>query len=368
MSIKIQVFDFSAPLPSSSDIPLAYQSGFSFASATQTAIYLDESDGNFETATTFTEPGQKLLIDTELGGTVLSEGTVLTFRSTKTTLILDTVTNDYYYVFFPYRAGSSANSPVMVGDKSTVLVIPMTTTTPPLDPSHLFDFVSPSSSSSYAVAQTAIPPSYLNPTCFATGTLIDTANGPRAVETLVAGDLVLTRDGGLRPLAWVGGRYLGPRHLDIAPNLRPIRIKAGALGEGLPATDLTVSPQHRLLVRSKIAERICGTPEALVAAKHLCALPGIEVICPAKGIGYYHLLFDQHEIVRSNGAWTESLFTGPQALKSVGPAAQREIRAIFPELFSGTGAGWTGARSFLSGQDARELARRHLKNEKPLVV
>ena len=58
----------------------------------------------------------------------------------------------------------------------------------------------------FAVADTPIPPSYLNPTCFATGTLIDTANGPRPVDRLVAGDLVLTRDRGLRPLAWAGGR------------------------------------------------------------------------------------------------------------------------------------------------------------------
>ncbi|NHF72552.1 Hint domain-containing protein [Paracoccus sp. 12-3] len=218
------------------------------------------------------------------------------------------------------------------------------------------------------MAETSIPPSYLNPTCFATGTLIDTATGPRAVETLVAGDLVLTRDRGLRPLAWAGGRHLDARHLDIAPNLRPIRIRAGALGPGLPASDLTVSPQHRILMRSKITERICGTPEALVAARHLCTLPGIEVTNPPGGIGYHHLLFDRHEIVRSNGAWTESLFTGPQAMASLSPAARREIRAIFPELFGQNAPRWAGARDFLTGAQCRELTRRHQKNDKPLFA
>ena len=89
---------------------------------------------------------------------------------------------------------------------------------------------------------------------------------------------------------------------------------------------------------------------------------------PPGGIGYHHLLFDRHEVVRSNGTWTESLFTGPQAMASLGPAARREIRAIFPELFGDSTPGWTGARDFLNGAQTRELTRRHLKNDKPLIA
>ena len=46
------------------------------------------------------------------------------------------------------------------------------------------------------------------------------------------------------------------------------------------------------------------------------------------------MLFDQHEIVHSDGAWTESLFTGPEALKAVGPEAVREMLELFPDLIS----------------------------------
>ena len=370
MSYMIQVFDFAAAIyANSANVPFHLQKAISFSGATQSKIYLDDSDNIFETATINTEQGQKLLIDTELGGTLLTAGTTLTYRTGQVGIINEPGTNNSYYVFFPNRAGTSTGSSVLVGDKSTVMVIPITTTTPPLDPAKAYEFVRiHTNSTGFPVAATAIPPSYLNPTCFAAGTLIDTANGPRPVETLAAGDLVLTRDRGVRPVAWTGGRHLDARHLDIAPNLRPIRIRAGALGPGLPATDLTVSPQHRILIRSKIAERICGASEALVAARHLCALPGIEVTNPPGGIGYYHILFDRHEVVRSNGAWTESLFTGPQAMASLGPAARREIRAIFPQLFDLDAPGWTGARDFLTGAQTRELTRRHLKNAKPLVA
>lgn len=68
--------------------------------------------------------------------------------------------------------------------------------------------------------------------CFSAGTLIRTAQGEVAIETLKVGDMVETRDNGLQPIRWVGSVHLGPQDLQRAPNLRPIRIRAGALGRG----------------------------------------------------------------------------------------------------------------------------------------
>lgn len=78
--------------------------------------------------------------------------------------------------------------------------------------------------------------------CFVAGTLIETADGPRPVEALQPGDLVLTRDHGLQPLVWVGQSQIDAARLDSCPNLRPIVIEPGALGRGLPQRPLTVSP------------------------------------------------------------------------------------------------------------------------------
>ncbi|MFV0410232.1 MAG: Hint domain-containing protein [Paracoccus sp. (in: a-proteobacteria)] len=367
MSYMIATYTFTSAVPSTSDFPFASQQGISFADAQETIIYLDDSDNSFEPATTISDPGQALLVDTELGGSIITAGAVLTYRQTKIGVIVDPDGNQYL-VMFPHIASSSASSPTEIGDRSTVMIVPATTTTPPFDPQSSYGWFSTRSASSIPVVQTDIPPDYLNPSCFTAGTLIETASGLRPVETLVAGDLVLTRDHGLRPISWAGGRWLSARCLNIGPNLRPVRIRAGALGAGQPARDLIVSPQHRILIRSKIADRIGGSAEMLVAAKHLCALPGIEALSPANGVGYYHILFDRHEAVRSNGCWTESLYTGPQALKSISPAARREIRALFPELFVEGAAPAPGARPFLSGRAAKELTRRHLKNDRPLIA
>lgn len=42
--------------------------------------------------------------------------------------------------------------------------------------------------------------------CFVAGTMIATQQGQRSVETLLLGDLVLTKDEGLQPLRWIGQR------------------------------------------------------------------------------------------------------------------------------------------------------------------
>lgn len=224
------------------------------------------------------------------------------------------------------------------------------------------------------------------PVCFTRGTLIETPEGPRPIETLAPGDPVLTRDHGPQPVRWIGRRVVMPLALALNPHLRPIRIRAGALGCGMPTADLVVSPQHRVLVRSAIARKMFGTDEILVAAKHLLPVDGIDVCKGGDGIDvcsiaegeveYIHLLFDRHEIVMANGAQSESLLPGREALRVVGPDALAEILTIFPELAAedhadavapAHGIRPQSARPLSSGRMGRKLAVRHVQNAKALV-
>ena len=201
--------------------------------------------------------------------------------------------------------------------------------------------------------------------CFRNGTLIQTSRGQIAVEDLRVGDMVVTRDHGTQPLRWIGSKQLDASLLQAFERLRPVRIRAGALGAGLPARDLYVSQQHRVLVNSAIAQRMFDTPEVLIAAKHLTGIAGIEIDDSLQPLEYYHLLFDQHEIICSEGAQTESLFTGPEALKSVDPSARAEIMALFPELLVRDGA-FAPARPIGKARKGRQLAKRHSQNHHEL--
>jgi len=183
-----------------------------------------------------------------------------------------------------------------------------------------------------AVGSDALSFETTNVMCFANGTHLATQQGLRRVETIRVGDHVSTVDAGEKPVAWIGRRKISREALHLNDKLRPVRITAGALGHGLPERDLLVSRQHRMLIRSDMCQQLTGGSEALVAAIRLTSLPGIFVDMDVEEVEYFHFLFDGHEIVFAEGAPAESLFTGPEAMKTLHPAAREEILTLFPEL------------------------------------
>lgn len=204
--------------------------------------------------------------------------------------------------------------------------------------------------------------------CFAKGTLIRLATGQtRDVANLKQGDMVETADHGPKKIRWIGSVSLSEQDLEDNSDLRAIRIQKDAIGPNIPSLDLLVSPQHRILIRSQIAERMFGSLEVLVAAKHLTAINGIEIARELQTVTYYHFLFDQHEIVFANGAATESFYIGKQAFSAIDSDARREILRLFPNL-SPTGSKTRAAREFVIGRKASRLAFRHAKNGRDLQI
>ena len=201
--------------------------------------------------------------------------------------------------------------------------------------------------------------------CFAAGTLIDTATGPKPVESLQAGDLVATRDHGLQPVRWTGSCTVDADKLARTPSLIPIKIQQDAIAPGMPHQDLLVSGQHRILVSSPIVSRMSGSDEVFVAAKHLLDLPGVSA-APLNGdVAYHHFLCDAHEIVRANGAWAESLLIAPQMYESLPWSAVTKIFQLFPQMNQRLESP-EPARGSLKRKAAEKLVQRHLKNGKPL--
>lgn len=189
--------------------------------------------------------------------------------------------------------------------------------------------------------------------CFTPGTLISTARGEVAVEDLRVDDLVVTRDNGLQPVRWIGRRDLSLADLIVNPALRPVEIGQGALGQGLPRRAMQVSPQHRMLIEGVRAELLFGEAEVLVAATHLTALEGVATRLTA-GVRYIHVLFDRHEIICADGAWTESFQPALRMLEGLHDAQMAEIAALFPELLD-KDLHYPAARLSLKAHEARVL-------------
>ena len=165
--------------------------------------------------------------------------------------------------------------------------------------------------------------------CFVNGTLIATVDTEVAVEDLKIGDVIMTRDNGPQTISWIGKKVLSG---NTPAHLLPIRIKANALGNGLPKRDLLVSPQHRILVTDWRAELMFGASEVLVAAKHLVNDHNIRVATDLEEFAYFHIMFDTHQTVSSEGLPSESFHPGNFAMQSLPEASRTEILELFPEL------------------------------------
>lgn len=182
--------------------------------------------------------------------------------------------------------------------------------------------------------------------CFTAGTRIATPNGPRAVQDLRPGDLVITRDHGLQPVRWTGSR-----RVPASGSLAPVRFETGILGNDRP---LLVSPQHRMLVRGPQASLMFGESEVLASAKHLVNGASVTT-APGGDVTYVHILFDAHEIVYAEGTPTESFFPGDTGLEAVDEEAREELFTIFPELRSSSGEYGETARLCLRAHESRLL-------------
>ncbi|MDP0927580.1 Hint domain-containing protein [Paracoccus onubensis] len=184
---------------------------------------------------------------------------------------------------------------------------------------------------------------------------------------MAVGDLIATMDDGYQPIRWIGHTTRDAIDLARNPKLKPIRIAAGALGNGLPERDLTVSRQHRVLIRSKIAQRMFGAEEILIPAIRLVGLDGIEIIGDCEEVTYFHILFDKHQVIFSEDAPTESLFTGPIALQSVSPEARKEIETLFPEITEPDFVARSARPIPEKGAQIKQLVARHKKRGMPLL-
>lgn len=193
--------------------------------------------------------------------------------------------------------------------------------------------------------------------CFTPGTLIATPKGEVPVESLKAGDQVITRDNGIQEIRWLGQKALTWYDLAANPHLKPVLIRQGSLGNGLPERDMMVSPNHRMLVANDRTSLYFDEHEVLVSAKHLVSADGIGAV-DAAGTTYIHFMCDRHEVVLSNGAWTESFQPGDYTLNGMGNAQRSEIFDLFPELKTEAGRGsYHAARRVLKRHEALLLVK-----------
>ncbi|MCT8159104.1 Hint domain-containing protein [Pseudoruegeria sp. SHC-113] len=175
--------------------------------------------------------------------------------------------------------------------------------------------------------------------CFVAGTMIQTRQGEVAVETLRVGDMVLTRGNSYQPVRWIGTRTLHAHEVKRDRRFRSVTIAAGVLGNDRP---LRVSQQHRVLVSGARMELMFGMDEALVPAIALLDDRHVRLDAP-ETVTYVHILLDHHELVFSNGCFSESIQPGALFLDAQSSRTRAELLEMFPDIFTPGSLENTGA-------------------------
>ncbi|WP_444451468.1 Hint domain-containing protein [Rhodobacter capsulatus] len=178
--------------------------------------------------------------------------------------------------------------------------------------------------------------------CFTATSQIATGQGPMPVSALVPGTRVITRDNGMQELLWVGRRRFGWQALGLNPLLCPVRIAAGALGQGLPERDMIVSPNHRFLTRMPGEGE---TGERLTMARDLVGLDGIA-LAPVVEVEYWQLLFARHELVLADGSWSESFLPTQASLEALDRDGRAALSLALPGIEAEVTTGFHAVRPF----------------------
>ena len=143
-----------------------------------------------------------------------------------------------------------------------------------------------------SVAQTR---NFNSTACFMPGTQIQCPQGDMSVETLEIGDLVLTADGKVATVRWIGRQTVSLLFADKLRTL-PIRIRAGALAENVPSRDFLLSPDHAVLVDDVLVQA-----GALVNGKSIVRETDVPQV-----FTYYHVELDGHSLILAENVPAET--------------------------------------------------------------
>ncbi|MGL5008461.1 MAG: Hint domain-containing protein [Paracoccaceae bacterium] len=183
---------------------------------------------------------------------------------------------------------------------------------------------------------------------FVAGTVVQTDKGEMLVEHLDVSQRILTRDRGFQHIVWMGCQQFSANELCARGDLRAVVIEAGALGPNMPTRQMTVAPQHRLLVEGPRTKLMFGEREVFIPAEHFVGFPGVAR-GPQGGVSYVHVMCAAHEVVWADGIWTESFQLNDLSLAGLEASHRIEIASLNIDY---RGKGFPEARRTLSRREA----------------
>ncbi|WP_306151930.1 Hint domain-containing protein [Roseovarius sp. MMSF_3281] len=168
---------------------------------------------------------------------------------------------------------------------------------------------------------------------FARSTLIQTTNGPVAIEDLLPGDQVVTAEYGPTRLLWVGSMTLVPKaNGDTPPESRMTRVMPEAFGMGKPMSNVMFGPGARLLTPAARLRQHMGNEPVLAPVRHLVDGNSVIEITPPRPVTVYHLCLEKHATINAGGLWVESYHPGSGFERKMGEKMLGLFLSFFPHI------------------------------------
>ncbi|GGE37699.1 Hint domain-containing protein [Actibacterium pelagium] len=165
------------------------------------------------------------------------------------------------------------------------------------------------------------------------GALLRTPCGPRRIETMRPGDMVVTRCEGLQPVRMILSRKVSREEFLKSPDKAPVRIHARGVGPMMPQKPLLLAGDHQIVVPGY---RVDGQPDdtpVFVRAKDLLESDETAKIDKSfSSVTFFHLVFDSHVVFMVNGLPVESFHTERSKLDRIHPEVLRKLESAIPSL------------------------------------
>jgi len=167
----------------------------------------------------------------------------------------------------------------------------------------------------------------------AAGAQVRTPCGPRNVENLRPGDLIVTRRDGLQPLRMIWKRTIAASEVAADPSLAPVSFATRAIGPLMPQAPISLAAAHRVLVPGYRLEGAEDTEPCLIRARDLAGKSSDVALERNSGdLTLYNLVFDEHQVFAANGLPVESFLLSPTNLCRLEEDAMAELSEIFPDI------------------------------------
>lgn len=174
------------------------------------------------------------------------------------------------------------------------------------------------------------------PVGLATGANVRTPCGPRRVENLRPGDLVVTRNDGLQPVRMIWKRTICATEVAADPSLAPVVISPRAIGPMMPQNELRIAASHGILLPGYRVDGMDATEVCMIRARDFAGQSEDAWIDRSnREVSYYNLVFDKHQTFAANGLPVESFLPTSVAVCSLADEELEALDEVIPGIAKG---------------------------------